>query len=73
MKTPLATNTSNNKTLPTILSFTFIMIFETYIFKYFKVRIADSHSLASSCASLVYVPLFFISDGEYCIQQTFSK
>ena len=25
--------------MPTILPFTFVMIFETYVFKYFKVRI----------------------------------
>ena len=47
------------------------MIFKTYIFESFKVRIVDSHSLGL-CASLVCLSMFFISDGERCIQ-TFSK
>ena len=48
------------------------MIFETYIFEYFKVRIFDSHLLGLLCVSLVNVLLFFIKEGERFIQ-TFSK
>ena len=48
----------------------FVMIFETYIFEYFKVRIVESHSLGLFIC--IFVSLFFTSDGERCIQ-TFSK
>ena len=66
-------NISNNKTLPTIWSFTFAIIFETYSSEYFKVRTADSHSLGLfRCVFGVYVSLFFTSDRERYIQ-TFSK
>ena len=43
--TSLPFNIDNNKILATILFFAFVIIFETYIFEYFKVRIVGSHSL----------------------------
>ena len=78
------TNISNNKTLPTILSFTFVMIFETYIFEYFKVRVVDSHypglfmcifslriAVPTAAEHVVYKHFLSISESrnmEYCKQ-----
>ena len=47
------------------------MIFEIFIFEYFKVRIADSHSLGLFMC-VFGASLFFTNDGERFIQ-TFSK
>ena len=53
-------NIRNHKTLPTILSFAFVMIFETYIFKYFKVRIVVSLSLGLfMCVFSVHIAVFY--------------
>ena len=58
--TSLPFNIDNNKILATILFFAFVIIFETYIFEYFKVRIVGSHSLGlfmcvfSICSNVFY-------------------
>ena len=53
-------NIRNDKTLPTILSFAFVMIFETYIFKYFKVRIVVFLSLGLfMCVFSVHIAVFY--------------
>ena len=48
------------------------MVFETYIFKYFKVRIVDSHSLGfCMCVFGVCIAVFTSDGGSYV--QTISK